>query len=311
MNKLILKLIVLVAFPMSFMACKSAAQDGNKKKEVSNDVVVEDGKSLLWKIEGNGLKKPSYLFGTMHMIEEAYFVFPDALKERIKTCDKIIMELPGLPGPKEAMDLMMAKEGEQMKDILTPEHYDSVLVFAIEKLGTSKESFEKIYGKMKPLALISAISALSFKGKIESYEMTLISLSKKEKIEVDGLETIEQQMGFFTSIPQAEMAEMIMTTVRKMGEDSGEEMVEMMKIYKDQDLEKLITFMAETSPELMLNEEILLSGRNKAWIPKIEKFTKNSQCFIAVGAAHLVGPNGVINLLKEAGYTLTPISTEK
>ena len=312
MKKLILRLLIVFIFPITFVSCQGKSEE-NKKEETgkTSDEVVEDGKSLLWKIEGNGLETPSYLFGTMHMIAEEYFVFPDALKERIKSCNKIVMELPGLPDPKEAMEMMMAKEGETMKDIFTESQYDSVLTFGSEALNMSKSTFEMAFGKLKPFAIIAAITQMSFKGKVESYEMTLIKLSKDNDIEMGGLETVEQQLGFFSSISNEKIAEMIMGTLEKSGDDSEDEMKEMMQIYKDQDLDKLGKFMIESSPELMENEAVLLTDRNKNWIPKIEGFIKEGSTFVAVGAAHLVGEQGVIQLLKDQGYTLTPISTEK
>jgi uncharacterized protein YbaP (TraB family) len=310
MLKLTYKLIFLLIFPVSFVACQNKSEAENTKKGAFEDVKIENGQSLLWKIEGNGIKEPSYLFGTMHLIDEEYFVFPDVLKERIKSCDKIVMEVAGFPDASKLKDLMMAKEGETLKEMYSQEKYDSLINMASESLGLSKGAIEMMFGKMKPFAIISTASQMSFKGNVKSYEMTLMALSKEFDIPLGGVETIEQQLGFFDEIPVEKMKEIIWQTMVMAGEDS-DEMEEMMKIYKAQDLEKLAKFMIESSPELMENEEILLTGRNEAWIPKIKKFIKKEKVFIAVGAAHLVGDKGVINLLKEEGYTLTPISTEK
>ncbi|MEZ4938223.1 MAG: TraB/GumN family protein [Crocinitomicaceae bacterium] len=312
MLKFLFYLLILITFPITFISCQSEEKKeenaGEKKKY--KDVEVKDGKSLLWKIEGNGLEKPSYLFGTMHLIEEEYWVFPESLEERVKDCDRLVMEVEDISNAAGALDLMKAKEGETLKDMFTPEQYDSLMNIGAEAMGMGKEAFEKVFGGMKPFGIISAMSKASFKGATKSYEMTLISLANLNKIEKGGLETIEQQLGFFDQIPAEKMKTIILETMKTVGEDNGE-MEEMMKIYKEQDLDKLGKFMIEQSPEMMENEEVLLKGRNKAWIPKIEEFAKSGQNFIAVGAAHLVGDEGVINLLREKGYTLTPIRTDK
>ena len=83
----------------------------------------------------------------------------------------------------------------------------------------------------------------------------------------------------------------------------------MMKIYSEQKVDKLIPMIQKQSPEFMNFADIFLYNRNKAWIPKIESEIKDKSCFIAVGAAHLFGEEGLIDLLKKNGYSLTAIST--
>lgn len=309
MKKFFNLLFLTLIFPIAFFSCSGEATK-EEKKDDSGDVVVEDGKTLLWKISGNGLDQPSYLFGTMHMISEEYFVFSDVLKEKIKSCEMVVMELPGLPDMGDATQLMVAPEGERIKDLASKEQYDTIIALVEEKLNMTQEVFEKNYGDKRPLTIISLASLSGMEGKIESYEMSLIGLAKMNKIKIDGLETIEEQLGFFNSIPGDRMMDMLIESLKTAGKDDGM-MDEMQKIYKSQDIEALGKFMVESSPELMEFEDILLTNRNKDWIPKIEAFAKSRKTFFAVGAAHLVGENGVINLLKEKGYTLTPISTEK
>ena len=309
MKKFFHLLFLTLIFPIAFFSCSGEATK-EEKQDDSGDVVVEDGKTLLWKISGNGLDKPSYLFGTMHMISEEYFVFSDVLKEKIKSCEMVVMELPSIPDMGDATQLMIAPEGERIKDLASKEQYDTIIALVEEKLNMSQEVFEEKFGDQRPLAIISLASISAMEGKIESYEMSLIGLAKMNKIKIDGLETIKEQLGFFNSIPGDRMMDMLIESLKTAGKDDGM-MDEMQKIYKSQDIEALGKFMIESSPELMEFEDILLTNRNKDWIPKIEAFAKSRKTFFAVGAAHLVGENGVINLLKEKGYTLTPISTEK
>ena len=84
----------------------------------------------------------------------------------------------------------------------------------------------------------------------------------------------------------------------------------MMKIYSEQKVNKLIPMIKRQSPELMKFDDLFLYDRNKAWIPKIKKQISENPCFIAVGAAHLFGDGGVIDLLEKDGYTITAISTD-
>jgi uncharacterized protein YbaP (TraB family) len=106
----------------------------------------------------------------------------------------------------------------------------------------------------------------------------------------------------------ASMAEMILETIRNQ-EEEKESTLKLMEFYSKEKVDKLIPLLEKQSVEIMNFEDVFLYNRNKAWVPKIEKEMKNKSCFIAVGAAHLFGKKGLIELLMEAGYTVTPISS--
>ena len=140
----------------------------------------------------------------------------------------------------------------------------------------------------------------------KSYEMELVEKAKKREMEIEGLETAEYQISMFDSIPYTEQAEMLMQAVNGEGDLGNDMMAEMVELYTQQDLEGLYK-MISGSEDLGDYEDLLLVTRNKNWIPKIQKFSKEEVAFIAVGAGHLPGENGVINLLKKEGYTVKPL----
>ena len=90
-------------------------------------------------------------------------------------------------------------------------------------------------------------------------------------------------------------------------EQGKEDWKEMLKLYKTQDVEALGKSLNDY-PEYKRYEDELLTKRNKRWIPQIEKLAKEKSVFVAVGAAHLGGKNGVIKLLKAAGYKVKPVT---
>ena len=106
--------------------------------------------SLLWKIEGSGIKKGSYLFGTMHIIEKEYFFFPEKLKKIASKCDVLVMEIAGLPSQSEALKYLQLQEGAIL-DPFSKEQRDSILLWAKTTLNMNEESFNAALGKMKPL----------------------------------------------------------------------------------------------------------------------------------------------------------------
>lgn len=290
----------------------SQKNDKEKKKDAettSNDKPDDDGQSLLWRISGNGLSKPSYLYGTMHMITEEHFVMGEQMKEKLENADAIVMEVEDIMSASlKSMQLMKLDSGH-VSDYFSPAQYDSILTWAEEEMDTDPEKFDAQFGQMKPFMILQLMTQKQFEGPTKSYEIEFIKMAKKADLEMLGLETIDQQIGFFDEIPKDKMADLIMKTIRDEGE--AETMTDdLTRLYHEQKTDSLLTFMMKSSPEMMEFENLLLNDRNKAWVPKIEKIIKEKQAFIGVGAAHLFGEKGVIHLLEEQGYELTPIATD-
>lgn len=261
--------------------------------------------SLLWKIEGPGIPKGSYLFGTMHMIEKEYFIFPDKLEKIVKKSEQLVMELPGLPNQKEAMKYVLLEEGTFF-DYFTPEQTDSILIWAKKEFKMDEAAFRATMSKMKPFVVVQMATQIHFMGKTESYEMTLEEIAKTNNLSISGLETIEQQMAFFDDLTKEQQAEMVMEGIRD-SEKSIETMKEMEVLYQGQNVDSLYLMIQDEGGVISAESADFLDNRNAAWVPQIKEMIANKSCFIAVGAGHLGGPNGVIRLLEKEGYTLTPV----
>jgi uncharacterized protein YbaP (TraB family) len=138
-----------------------------------------------------------------------------------------------------------------------------------------------------------------------SYEMWLSEKFKEDERPITGLETAREQLSFLDKIPLEEQAKQLMETVKNPYEMCGQ-YGELIALYRNQDLNALMT-MTSADPGMGDHMDVLLDQRNKNWIPKIEKMLEKETVFIAVGAGHLAGKNGVVNLLKAAGYTVKPL----
>ena len=261
--------------------------------------------SLLWKIEGPGIPKGSYLFGTMHMIEKEYFVFPDKLEKIVKKSEQLVMELPGLPNQKEAMKYVLLEEGTFF-DYFTLEQIDTILVWAKQELKMDEKAFRATMSKMKPFVVVQMATQIHFMGKTESYEMTLEEIAKTNKLSIKGLETIEQQMGFFDGLTKAQQSEMVMEGIRDT-EKSIATLKEMEVLYQGQNVDSLYLMIQNEGGVIAEESNDFLDNRNASWVPQIKEMIASKRCFIAVGAGHLGGPNGVIRLLQKEGYILSPV----
>ncbi len=261
--------------------------------------------SLLWKIQRPGQKKSAYLFGTMHLIEEAYFFFPDKLEKLIKNTSVLVLELPGLPNPVEVQKLIELKEGNVF-DFFNDQQQDSLFSWAKDELKLNETSFRAAFGKYKPFALVQLAVQLQFMGKTRSYEMELEELARTYQKEIVGLETIEQQLQFFDKLTKEQQTEMVMETVRN-PKKSIEETQAMQQLYRRQNIDSLYLLINSDGGIISTQQEDFLDKRNKAWVPKIEAIIEEKEAFIAVGAGHLGGSNGLIRLLRSNRYQLTPL----
>ncbi|WP_107037488.1 TraB/GumN family protein [Brumimicrobium mesophilum] len=261
--------------------------------------------SLLWEITGKKVKSPSYLFGTMHLIPNDDFLFPESLQEKVKESDILVMEIGGLNEQMKAMKLMMLDSGT-MFDKFNEEQLDSIFTYSKENLGFEEAQMRMAFGKMKPFVLLQLFIKDAFGENPQSYEMSFEQIAKAEEIEIIGLETIEEQMGFIDNLSDEEQVKMVMDALKD-EEDGAESSRELVDIYLSQDVEKIHEFTTSSNMSSPEFEEDFLNNRNQNWIKPIRKIIKKNKAFIAVGAAHLGGPEGVIELLRAQGYTLTPV----
>lgn len=261
--------------------------------------------SLLWEITGRKVKNPSYLFGTIHLISRDKFYFPESLQDKVKNSERLVMEIGGLSDQMEMASLLFLKEGD-LFDHFTHEQTDSIINYMEENLSYDSTQVRTMFGRMKPMALMQLFSKNAFGENPASYEMSLEKIAKENELEIEGLESIEEQMAIFDNMTMEDQVEMVMSGIRS-SEDSQLLMEQLQDTYLSQDIDAIYKFMESDSSSMMNYEDDLLHNRNEHWIPLIKKHVKKKHCFIAVGAAHLGGERGVINLLREEGYTVTPV----
>ena len=267
-------------------------------------VAEKEGQGLLWEISGNGLEAPSFLYGTIHIISEDDFVMTEATKEKIASAEQVVMELD-MDDPKTMMGMMTKismKDGQTLKKLLSEEDYGLVSDFFRDTLGMNLMLFES----MKPFMALSVMYPKMLGEKTASYEMEFMKLAKKSSLEILGLESVEDQLGIFDEIPYEEQAQMLVEFIKGYGSEKGK-IEEMVQLYVDKDLKGLYEFSTQ-SAEMEGYQDVMLDNRNENWIPKMENMMNDKVSFFAVGAAHLWGPKGVINLLKEQGYTLKAVN---
>lgn len=289
----------------------SSAQNKVKPKKTpmpaSKSVSQVAPSGLLYKISGNKLAKPSYIFGTIHIICPNDLFGMEKLTEYFNQTERLFLELDmdNAEVMGKAANALNMPEGKTLKNYLMPEKYAKVDEMFKNVVGVPVEALSRF--NPSALALIIGTSPKATGCAVpDSYELKFVKLATESKKSVEGLETVEDQIAAFNKIPLEKQAE----DLYKMSLDpqkSLDKFKELLATYKLQDSEKLGKYVALQSTEDPQFAARLLDERNKNWIPKIEKAVAEQSTFFAVGGAHLGGQNGVVNLLRKNGYTVTAI----
>lgn len=293
----------LINFLVLFLALNTWGQYQKQEYTIEN--------ALLWEISGNGLKQPSYLYGTIHMIGKNDFFLSEATKNALKACNKVTFEInmEEMTDFSKIMPLMMRafmNNDTTLKDLLMPEDY-KIVEQHFQKIGLPIIFLEKI----KPMFLSAfasedMASMQSNPEAIVSYEFELMKMAQEDNKTIGGLETAEYQMSMFDSIPYKVQAQMLLESI-KIGNTENSEFEKMIQLYKDQDIEGMQQMMKDDENGIGKYEELLLVNRNRNWIPVMKSMMVEQPTFFAVGAGHLGGSRGVVQLLIQEGYHLKPI----
>jgi len=276
-------------------ACLCCYISGNSQQAATME------NSMLWKIEGNGLTEASYLFGTIHLMCEDDFLIKDKVKKALESTENLTLEV-NFADPKEMawMQENMFSD-EKLSEQLSEEQSKKLDQYLKKHLNVSLSTYDNFsLMTLYSLALTQSIECQSNK----MWEMELIAIAKQSEKAIFGLETLQEQMEFFDhGYSDEELLEQIF--IMDEYTDVFEQMVE---YYKAEDVENLYSVMDD---DKYMDDETtywLLEKRNKNWQSKIPKMLDNGSHFFAVGAAHLVGEYGMIQLLREQGYTVTAVS---
>ncbi len=265
-----------------------------------------NGKSLLWEITGKNLSKPSYFFGTMHLMCAEDAELTSTVKSVIQNCNQIYLEVD-LDNASELLTGILdlsSNNGQSLANVLSADDYNKVKSF-FEKFQPSVPF--SILEKQPPLMISSSLYELLLPCEQKNgVEMKIIDEAYKQKKETKGLETVAFQASIFDSIPYKEQAEDLMKSINSL-EKNRASMNEMIRVYKDQDVEKLYTMSINDESATSGYMDILLYKRNSNWVNQFSGIAKDNFTLFAVGAGHLGGDKGVLNLLRKEGYTVRPI----
>ncbi|MFH6993063.1 TraB/GumN family protein [Flavobacterium sp. FlaQc-48] len=253
--------------------------------------------SLLWEISGNGLSKPSYVYGTIHGICPSDYFMAEKTKIAFQKSDKLILEI-NLSDPNEMAEAQKRNiSSEPLSKKLAPAQLSKLDSILQKNTGFKVKQLDGF----TLAAVMGFISVKTFDCEtLKSYESDFIDLAKKENKTIAGFETVQKQTDMLANAyTDAELMETV-------GDFSKAETREMVEDYK---AENLMNLNAANEKAMNANViKLILDDRNKDWAKRMPEMMKKESLFVAVGVGHLPGKDGVINLLRKAGYKVKPVT---
>lgn len=257
-------------------------------------------KGLLWKIEKPGIAA-SYVFGTIHLEDTRVTTVPDIVKKTLSQSRSFTMEI--LPSPQDdqvAAMTMVFTDGRNLKQILGDDLFNAVIK-AGEKNGLNRETL----AMMKPWAVMMLLSIPPPETGI-FLDKKLLDMARGKSLH--ALETMEEQLSIFNNASMADQIHMLRETIDEY-EAFPQEIEDMIRAYLARDLKTLLAISKDKiKPGDRIVEKFmtrLFEDRNHKMTERMQARLKEGNAFIAFGALHLVGEEGVLQLLENKGYKIS------
>ncbi|MDR2816948.1 MAG: TraB/GumN family protein [Proteiniphilum sp.] len=278
----------------------------------------EKGNSLLWKISGNGLRKPSYLFGTHHLVPVSFLDSIPGIESAFDETEQAVGELDMSNMTEMQMKIMgqaILPQGVTYETLLSPE--DAALLDGMLRtvIGVGLDQL----GQLKPAMLSNLISISLYQqyypsvASAKSLDQYFQEEAQKRSRPVTGLETTEDQIDVLLNLQTPERQAELLICMVKHPELLKEQMDELQVAYHAQDIQALHKLYKKETPDdpcpSTEEEQNAMNGdRNRKWLEKLPSIMSEKSSFIAVGCLHLPGNDGLIEGLRKQGYKVEAVS---
>ncbi|MEH6791217.1 TraB/GumN family protein [Parasphingorhabdus sp.] len=301
----LIRLLLSMLASVTLTACNSAPAPVTLN-------TVKIGTPALWKVSGTGPDQlgTAYMFGTIHILPDDVQWRTPALEAAITGSDRLVIEVLGLDdrqGAAKIFSRLAISPGQEQLDTRIEPSLRDDLDRIIDESKVSARSLNRMETWAAALSLASAQTqglGLDSSGGVE--EKLTAQFAKAGK-PIEALETIERQLGYFDRLPEAQQRKMLTSVVEESG-DSQRAFEELFNAWMTGDIDQIVTL---TDTGILLDpktREYLLVLRNQDWAEQLDKrLRKTGTSFVAVGAAHLAGPDAVQGMLAKRGYKVEKI----
>lgn len=256
-------------------------------------------KSILWEVSGNGLKQPSYVLGTFHILCENDLIIKDKVKKAINSVEQLALEvnLTDMNELKDIQSLMVSTK--PLSSRLSSKEL-------LELTYVLENKYDKRLDQVDNLSVVGLMNLILEKTitcPAKAFDLEVLQLAMINGKKIIGLEHLKDQVQLLEELYSAqEIVEQL-----KQVDDYSENYTVMKKAFINEDIKEMYDYSIEPKFMSIEAKELLLDNRNKNWVEKLPTIMASKSTVFAVGSAHLYGELGVLNLLKLKGYVIKPI----
>lgn len=295
---------------------ESKTESQSSKEESSKSTEPDaDYTPAMWKVTKGD--KEMYLFGSIHATQDGAENLPDYVQKAFDECDYLAMELDtdnimnDFQQSLQLMQKLMYTDGTSIKDHISEETYNAAV-----KYLTEKGLYVSYYDSFKPMMWISLLENAMYNDAgidiTKSMESIMTEKANNTNKEILEVESIDIQLGVFDNISD-KLADIIILSYTQ--SDSSEKAKSNNELYEKWKHGEVIV---DTDDEEIPDEykedyekyyKAMLTDRNKGMADKAEEYMNDGKkVFFMVGAAHMYGDDGIVQLLKDRGYTAERVS---
>lgn len=279
-------------------------------------VAISSNAQILYKVSGNGAKGDSYVMGTHHLAPISILDSLESFNSAINSVDAVYGEIDQseMNSPQTQQKMMMAAMAptdSTLSKVFTKEQYDSI-DNVLKKYSGGQAALNMLEPMIptlvsQQLAILINMQVIPNFNPMQQLDTHVKAIGAQAGKEVNGFETVEFQINVLFGDPISKQAEDLLESIRK--EDMMKSFsFDLYNAYITQDIEKVRQLMIDPDLGLEPEEEAkMLTNRNINWVNQLKTILPQKSVFVCVGAGHLPGENGVLNLLRQAGYTITPV----
>ena len=267
---------------------------------------VTSQKNFLWTVDGGA--RTLYLAGSLHALNQEVYPLPVVFDRAFASSDTLVEEIDlaemdlATAGP-ELIAKGLAGQGRTLDWAVSSETFARLETY-LRRLGLPSEMVKPF----KPWMAVVMLSALEAQraglDAALGLDKHFFDKAKASGKTVIGLETAASQLGRLDGLPDAAQEQLLRTTLEELERSKGQ-MAELVSAWKRGDraaIEKMTMSGLAGHPEAY---SALIVQRNLSWMPQLEVCLARRACFVVVGAAHLVGPDGLLTMLEKKGYRVT------
>ncbi len=260
--------------------------------------------SPVWAIHGE--HNTVYLAGSVHLLKAGDSMLPSAFDHAYTGAKQLVLELAiDKVDPLEAASWMMQhgmfKPGITLRTTIGEDRYRRVSAEAA-RLGVPMETLDPLEPWVIALQLLELQYAQLGFDPQQGVEEQLSHRAEADGKPIKGLETMEEQLGVLQGMSYSDQARFLDMVVTEMPQVAGDTQA-VVSAWRNGDAARLATLLSDEYKSFPALYRTLVSDRNRRWVPQIEQLLQSNQdAFVVVGALHLVGDGGLLQLLQRDGY---------